>query len=340
MRLPFVRFLGPTVSILGLLALAYFGVTKGFEFAALDDLLQTTESQQEGADTSLVGIRQAPDRIRIASFNIQVFGEKKSSDTNVMRVLGHIFQQFDLIAVQEVRSPHARPIDKLVAQINQAGWQYQATLSRSLGRTSQTEQYAYVWNTERIELLPDSAYVVDDAQDLMHREPLVASFQTIVPADPRGEPFRFTLINVHTDPDEVSGPGSNNELNVLDDVFLSVREYEYAVREEDDVLLLGDLNVNDANLAELGSVPGIVTVAGDTPTNTAGTKTYDHILLDRTMTREFTGRAGVLEFVEHLGMTAEQAAAVSDHRPVWAEFSAYEGAAAASLASASTAPPQ
>jgi endonuclease/exonuclease/phosphatase family metal-dependent hydrolase len=342
MRLPFVRFLGPFASILGLLALAYFGVTKGFEFAALDELAQTTESREGAADTSLVGIRQAPDRIRIASFNIQVFGEKKSSDANVMKVLAHLFQQFDLIAVQEmeIRSPHVRPIDKLISLINQAGWQYEATLSPSLGRTSQTEQYAYVWNTERIELVPQSAYVVEDGRDLMHREPLVASFQTIVPADPRGEPFRFTLINVHTDPDEVSGPGPDNELNILDDVFLSVREYEYAIRGEDDILLLGDLNVNEADLAELGSVPGIMTVAGDTPTNTAGTKIYDHILLDQTMTREFTGRAGVVEFVKHLGLTPEQAAAVSDHRPVWAEFSAYEGSAAASLASTSTAAPQ
>ena len=64
--------------------------------------------------------------------------------------------------------------------------------------------------------------------------------------------------------------------------------------------------------------------AGDVKTNTRRTKTYDHILIDRRMTREYTGRFGVLDFQNDLGLTEEQAILVSDHQPLWAEFSAYE----------------
>lgn len=340
MHLPFLRFFGPTASILGLLALAYFGVTKGFDFSALDEAIVAVDGTDSApANSSLVGAQKRPDRLRIASFNIKVFGESKSNDRNVMQVLAKILTQFDLIAVQEIRSHDVRPMDKLVALINTSGHRYEATLSPPLGGdiSTQTEQYAYIWDTSRVEHIRQTAYVVEDSSRLMHREPLVASFQTLVSDQSRGKPFRFTLINVHTDPDEVTGDGSGNELNVLDDVFLSVRDYEYAMHGEDDVILLGDLNADAEHLWELGAIPGLDSIIGPYPTNTAGTKTYDHILLDRSMTKEFTGQAGVVSYVEHLGLTPEQAVAVSDHCPIWAEFSMHEGAAASSVASASTA---
>ena len=93
---------------------------------------------------------------------------------------------------------------------------------------------------------------------------------------------------------------------------------------KDDVILLGDLNVDTAGLSELGRIPGVESIARDVKTNTRRTKTYDHILIDRTMTREYTGRFGVLDFQRDFGLSEEEALSVSDHQPVWAEFSAYE----------------
>ena len=42
-------------------------------------------------------------------------------------------------------------------------------------------------------------------------------------------------------------------------------------------------------------------------------------------TREFTGQGGIYDFLRKFRMTIEQALVVSDHLPVWAEFSIYEG---------------
>ena len=42
-------------------------------------------------------------------------------------------------------------------------------------------------------------------------------------------------------------------------------------------------------------------------------------------TVEFTGRAGVFDFVREFNLTEQQALEVSDHFPIWAEFSSYEG---------------
>jgi endonuclease/exonuclease/phosphatase family metal-dependent hydrolase len=268
--------------------------------------------------------QKSNETIRIATFNIQVFGKTKASDPNVMAVLARVVSQFDVVAIQEVRGGDSEPIQALIELIRVSGGQFAASVSEPIGRTSQTESYAFVWDASRIQLVPQSAYVVADPADRMHREPMVASFETRVGAADGRRPFRFTLINVHTSPSEVAPSAIENEMNVLDDVFVRVREYDYQTTGEEDCIMLGDLNVDTEGLRELGQIPGVESIAGDIITNTRGSKTYDHILMDRSMTREYTGRFGVVDFQRDLGLTPEQALAVSDHQPLWAEFSAYE----------------
>jgi deoxyribonuclease-1-like protein len=244
-----------------------------------------------------------------------------------MSQLARIVANFDLVAIQEVQSPQAMPVPRLVDLINRSGGRYDATVSEPIGHTTYREQYAFVWDTTRIRMLPESAYVVRDnpyPDNRMHRPPMVASFETRTAAVMGRPPFRFTIINVHTDPSQVSPKGDSNEMDVLDDVFLRVRDYEFQVRQVMNVLLVGDLNVSTANLGQLGQIPGILSVVGNTPTNTAGNKTYDHILLDQTITTEYTGVFGVIDYERDYGLSSEEAKRVSDHRPVWAEFSAYE----------------
>lgn len=325
-----LRFVGPSATLVGLLVLAFLAVTGKIDFAQFDLPGDAARLIGDAGDSPLQPVRldtttpRPQERVRLATFNIQRFGEKKSSDAEVMAVLARIVANFDLVAIQEVQSPQAMPVARLVDLINRSGGRYDAAVSEPIGRTSYREQYAFVWDTTRIRMIPESAYVVRDDLDLLHRPPMVASFETRVqPVDGRN-PFRFTVINVHTDPNRVSPRGESNEMDVLDDVFIRVRDYEHQVRGISNVLLVGDLNVSTANLGELGRIPGIVSVVGNTPTNTAGTKTYDHILFDRYVTTEYTGIFGVIDYDRDYGLTPDQAGAVSDHRPVWAEFAVYE----------------
>jgi endonuclease/exonuclease/phosphatase family metal-dependent hydrolase len=153
---------------------------------------------------------------------------------------------------------------------------------------------------------------------------MVASFRARVPAASGRRPFRFTMINVHTDPDVVDPKRTDSEINVLADVFHRVREYEFGLHGEDDFILLGDLNVDTERLGALGQIPGVISVAGDVMTNVTRSQTYDHILIDRNITREYAERMGVIDFQQDLGLNEDQAKAISDHLPLWAEFSVYE----------------
>jgi endonuclease/exonuclease/phosphatase (EEP) superfamily protein YafD len=159
----------------------------------------------------------------------------------------------------------------------------------------------------------------------MHRQPFVASFQTNVLAVSGQQPFSFTLINVHTDPDETSAAkGERNEISVLAHVYKNVRAYMYP---EDDVIILGDFNASPRDLGEFQS---LYSTAGTEYTMTTANKQNDYILIDPATTSEFIyGHATVLDYQRDLRIDLETAKSVSDHRPVWAEFQIYEAARAA-----------
>ena len=262
-------------------------------------------------------VERAGETIRIASFNIQVFGTTKSNKPHVMDVLAHVVRQFDIVAIQEIRSKDEDILPRFVELINSADRQYDYVIGPRIGRTTSTEQYAFVFDRSSIEVDRSQLYTVEDPDDLLHREPLVGWFRVRGPTPEQA--FTFSLVNIHTDPDE-----TDQELDALDDVFRVVRDDG---RREDDVIILGDLNVDDRHLGQLGQLPGIAWVISGLPTNTKGTSQYDNIVFDMNATREFMGRGGVFDYMREYNMTQDEALEVSDHLPVWAEFSIYEGGA-------------
>ncbi len=266
--------------------------------------------------------------VRIATFNIQVFGTAKLAKPKVVDTLTKAIRRFDLVAIQEVRSNDDTILPRFVEKLNADGSKYDFVIGPRLGRTTSTEQYAFVFDTQRIEVDRNSVATVGDPGDRLHREPLVARFRVRGP--PSSQAFTFTLVDIHTDPDETAG-----ELNALDDVFTAVQQNSAG---EDDVILLGDLNVDERHLGELGRLPNIEWAIAGVPTNTRGNKTYDNIIFDRKKTVEYTGTFGVLNLQNEFGLTLDEALEVSDHNPVWAEFSATEGTAGSLAAGGGNSP--
>nr|KAG5703786.1 hypothetical protein BaRGS_009584 [Batillaria attramentaria] len=56
--------------------------------------------------------------LRVAAFNIQVFGEKKVRQTDITDVLLKVINRYDLILVQEVRDKSQTAIDNLIRSLN------------------------------------------------------------------------------------------------------------------------------------------------------------------------------------------------------------------------------
>lgn len=257
--------------------------------------------------------------IRIASFNIQVFGDKKAANPEVMWTLAAIIHNFSVVAIQEIRTQDDYFLDNFLrTYVNQNGRSYDKVVGPRLGRSASKEQYAFLYDTATIQVNHNSIYTVNDPDDLLHREPLVAMFRTRGP--PPEQAFTFVLVNMHTDPDE-----TDTELDTLAQVYQAVRRSSGG---EDDILLLGDLNVDDQHLGQLGKLDGIRPLIRGVYTNTRQNALYDNIVLHQASTAEFSGRAGIYNYMPLYQLPPQQATEkallVSDHLPVWAEFSAYE----------------
>ena len=298
-------------------AIAFGGwfFSQNFKIEGLDHL---TLTPREGAGqeygSNLPGVERNGSTVRIASFNIQVFGEKKMSNPRVVSLLVEIVRQFDIVAIQEIRSKQDI-LPRFIDQLNATGRHYDYVIGPRLGRTSSKEQYAFVFDTASIEVDRSALYTVSDPDDLLHREPLVGWFRV---RGPRPEDaFTFSLVDIHTDPDETA-----QELDALADVFRAVRDDG---RGEDDVIVLGDLNVDDHHLGRLGQISNITWCVSGVPTNTRGKSQYDNIVFSRLATTEYTGRWGVYDMIRQFNLTVDEALDVSDHLPVWAEFSLTEG---------------
>ena len=328
-HIPLTRYIGPLVSVAGFVFVLGMVVTGKVDLSAIHIGSGTNAASAASVPSSIQPVSlpdpngKSAETMSLATFSIQGFDSRKAKDAGILSVLASVIARVDIVAIQGVsRDPGG--IKLLMERLAASGGQFGSQVSPPVGREGDMQCFAFIWDKARIQLTPGSVFVVQDPTDRMHFEPMVASFETRFGAVGGRSPFRFTLINAHANPSGVRAGSSTNEMNVLDDVFQSVRQYGYQKTGEEDCILLGNLGVNTAGLDELGKVPNLVSVGADSLTDTMQTRTLDHILIDQTTTREYTGRFGLVDLQRQFGITQEQAMMVSDHLMLWAEFSVSE----------------
>lgn len=283
---------------------------------SVGEKLAMLEQAQEPAGASSAGQLTRTDRnwIRIASFNAWGWGDAKRENVAVARLLARLLGQFDLIALQDIRSRQDDLLPELVRLLNSGSRRYDFMIGPRVGRGEHREQLAFVFDTERIETDRFQLYTVEDPEDMLSREPLVGWFRTTgVPSD---EAFTFSLVNVHIDPDLVS-----SELKALPSLVQAIANDG---RGEDDIVLAGDFSAAPAQL-EMLTGQGIRVLLEGVASTTRGTHLLDNIVFPPSATTEYSGRSGAFDFLRQFNLSLEQAVEVSEHLPIWAEFSIIEG---------------
>lgn len=223
--------------------------------------------------------------IKVATWNIQIFGQSKLSDTNAMSIITKVCRNFDIIAIQEIRSIDQNVIPTLLDSLG-SDWSY--VISTRLGRTSSKEQYAFVYKN-KVKLI-DTIQTLDPL-DQIHREPFGATFEI-------GK-IQYTFLNIHTDPDE-----EETESYYLDTLL---RMYNNSI-------LLGDLNRhpndfdNDYFFEDYN-----YSLKVNEYTNLIKTKSYDNFIY----TKPTFFKGTVYSFQDTFQLSDELAKDVSDHNPVY-----------------------
>ncbi len=270
------------------------------------------ETAASGALPRARSVAARRDRIRIAAFNVQVFGRAKAAQPDVLSVLARVAREFDLMVVEEVRDAAGAATGRLLEEINaEAGPRYALREGPREGRSVSKEAYALYYAPERVELL--KAELLPDPTDAFEREPLVAWLKS-------GD-FDFVLLAIHVKPED-----AGRELAALAVAADSLLDADPA---EKDLILLGDFNADCNYFSERGSSnplrgPGfhwIITDAMDTTTGSTRC-TYDRIvLLEGTLGHEYVpDSAGVFRFDLEYDLPPSLTRRVSDHYPVYAEF--------------------
>jgi len=257
---------------------------------------------------------EEPSAIKIAAFNIQIFGRTKRQKDHVMDVLTKIVRAFDIVLIQEIRDSTEETAPYFLLKINEMeGAKYRFVRSERLGRTTSKEAYAYFYNSKTVEFIEDSDYVYDDVSDVFEREPYIASF--------RSGNFDFTLVGIHTKPDD-----AYSEIGNLTHVVYDVLSKN---PKEKDIITLGDFNADGryfdeddpTNLFKTSEFYWVI--ANDMDTMTTTDNTYDRIvLMNATYSYEYVkDSAKVFYFDTKYGINnATLVEEVSDHYPIYAEY--------------------
>lgn len=253
----------------------------------------------------------APTDLKIAAFNIRIFGKSKMKKPEVVKNLVKIVRRYDIIVIQEVRDKSGTAIKKLLEKVNENNSDaYELIISDRIGRSSMKEQYAFLYRPSKLEVLSQYQYTDKGLKsDEFHREPYIVRFKA-------SNGFDFSLIAIHTDPD-IAVKEINNLTKVYDD---SVSKWG-----EIDALILGDFNADCKYVKhnKWGSISlwtdnrfkWLIDNLADTTVKGSTDCAYDRIVATGEM-KNSAIEAKVFYFDTEYGLTPDFAYSVSDHYPI------------------------
>jgi endonuclease/exonuclease/phosphatase family metal-dependent hydrolase len=250
---------------------------------------------------------QDRETVRIMSFNIQTFGVSKMAKPEVVALLVDLVSQADIIAVQEVRSLSADPVEQFMALLPDT---YRYVIGPRQGRSVSKEQYWVIYDAEKITVMEEDPW--PDADEVFERGPYAVYLKT-------NGTFDFILLNNHIQP-----RAAEKEIRILPQVVA----YYTDLWNDPDVIIAGDLNADGryfdkALLDSIFPETEYTIIFTDEDTTVAPShNTYDRIIITSSVLENFTGSFGVMRFDEMYDFRVYRILprAVSDHYPIWAEF--------------------
>ncbi|RYZ42524.1 MAG: hypothetical protein EOO71_07410 [Myxococcaceae bacterium] len=259
---------------------------------------------------SMTWAQDASAAIKVASWNIQIFGPSKAKNMSVMKIIVGTLKQYDLVLVQEIRDTTDIARMTLLAHLNAVtGNAYSMIVSNRLGRTNATEQYAFIYKKSALKVVDSYHHASPD--NLFERAPFIVRFSTT-----QAKVNDFFVVSSHTDRASV-----NVEIGSL------VKVYDDAVKRWGviDSVLMGNWNAGCNYLPKkawatnpLRKDPRFTWLIGDGTDTTVG-KTicaYDRaVVAGSKMTANATQGRAVYRYTQP-ELDTESMRMVSDHYPI------------------------
>ena len=251
--------------------------------------------------------------VRIAAWNLEPFNFSKVNDTTIGEKIARLLQEFDIVAVQGVRSKNRAVLEALVYLIARQGGEYDYVASSPTSRGSIS---AFFFNAQTIIVDRESVSDVFDARGRLSTPALVANFRPNGVASESG--FTFQIINIQFLGDDGDG-------ETLADLLTTLRKRAggFGVAE-DDLIVAGDFGVSIQKIKGIEKIADAATLHQGQATDVDGGD-GENLLFNSMATIEYVERFGVVDLAEYFDISNAEAQKITRGRPVWGDFSVYEG---------------
>lgn len=245
---------------------------------------------------------------KLLSWNLENLGKSKSEAT--ITFIANTLRDFDIVAIQEVVAGDggAIAVTKLADELNRKGakWDYVVS-DPTTGSAYKTERYAFLWKTSRIKKI-GKAWLEKKYHLEIDREPFFCTFQY--------ENKQFTVANFHA-----ITKSRQPETEIKYFKFLP-EEYPNL-----NLIFVGDFNCPQSHtvfnpLKKMGYQSVLInqktTLKKECKNGNCLASEFDNIFYN-TMKIKILN-SGILPFYKNFN-SLQEARTISDHIPIWMEFS-------------------
>jgi endonuclease/exonuclease/phosphatase family metal-dependent hydrolase len=254
--------------------------------------------------------------VKVVSFNLRRFDDAKARDRKIAGFLASLLRDADVAALQEGLAVSEGAVREFAESV---GGNVGFVLGPPEGSSAfYRENFIFLYHKDRVTLKASAVY--PDHTNTFERPPMAAYF-----AADAG--FDFIVLNNHVKPDETQKQ-TTQEIAHLPEAA----RYFTQLWNEPDILVVGDLNADgayytEAKLGEVFPEAAWTIITGndcDTTVSANNTFTYDRFIISKTAREDWRGTWGVIRFdtwTDCRKITSNPGTDISDHYPVWAEFS-------------------
>jgi len=246
-------------------------------------------------------------QVKIVSWNIENFGKSKTNSH--LNFIANTVRNFDIIAIQEVVAGYggANAVAQLTDILNEKGskWDYSISNPTS-GDSYKKERYAYIWKTSKAKL--KGTWLEKKYNAEIDREPYFATFEI--------DKKIITLVNFHA---ITKKKQPETEIK-----YFKFLPQEYPTLK---LVFIGDFNCPESHtvfnpLKKMGFSPVLekqkTTLKQKCNGDNCLASEFDNIFYKKSNLRYIN--SGVIPFYKTFD-SLKEARKISDHIPIWFEFS-------------------
>ncbi len=248
-----------------------------------------------------------PAQVKILSWNLQNFGKSKSDSTLIY--IANTVKDYDIVAIQEVVAGYggAQAVAKLADELNRKGAKWDYVISDPTSSSAyKTERYAFLWKTAIVKKI-GKAWLEQKYNLEIDREPYYCTFEY--------KNKQFTVANFHA-------------ITKSKQPETEIKYFKFLPAEYPDLnlIFLGDFNCPQSHtvfnpLKKMGYNPILVNQKTSLKKKHQNgqylASEFDNIFYNKKVKNN---NSGVIHFYKKFN-SLEDAHLISDHIPIWFEFS-------------------